>query len=1679
MVGTAASSRPLRSAASLRLAVSIVVGLAFVMGVSPLGAARTSIDVRASLLEWPAFFPIVSIGGSFSLQGSVDDASGVGTASIMELTVNLSVLGIPYSLPVPATAENVRIEYDFLNDQLVVSGPITWATPFGPLYSSGSFVLNRYLHLWYANTSLTIPCPPPLGPPFPCPLVLLGYWGGRVTRFDVETVPAVSLSERYAPREAATAPGEYVFRAVYRDSRGTLPEGGCVLVVDGMREPMEYAGGNAAFSSGAQYQAQVPLACGKRHFYYYVAYGSSPSRTREPSSGLLAFEAGACGDCPLDVTVDDDEDQTTEDEPLAGQVTATVVPEDAIVAFRTVRSPRHGDLTWTNSSTGRFLYTPDADYSGEDSFRFEVSAEGCSTLLTRQAEVDITIIAENDPPVAKDGTEYVSNAAAGVNIVLQSTKYVHDLDDSLSELSFAICDEPDHGDYTDLGNGTYHYTPNPGYKGTDRMDFRVWDPQDKQDWGSVTIIVEDNQSPVARPKNVSVAHNRSEFITLIGDDPNGDSVTFSIVSDPEHGTLSDFNSTLGTLTYSPDHGYTGSDSFAFAVSDGEDSDQADVSIEVGANSRPRADIGGGYHIPPGGTTTLDGSNSEDLDGSIVSYEWDLDDDGTFDDATGAKTSFTKAVAGEYPVHLHVTDDEGAMDTDTTVVIVDTLVGPTPAFGYSPSPVYEGDEVQFTDSSTDGDGSVTSWSWDFGDGSTSTLRNPSYTFTFEGTYNVELTVLDNDGLSSSCDTEIEVLHKPPVAKDASYGTPEDTPVAVALQGVGTNLDYEITQHPSHGSLSGTPPDVTYTPSTNYNGDDEFRFHVDDGRMTSDPGTISISVASVPDSPLASDQGICTKKDTPAQIYLRASDPDSSALQFAITNGPSHGSITEFDSGTGCLVYVPSAGYRGDDSFEFSATDPDGLSDIGIVQILVGVSNPSPVAHIDPSASVVEAGNVVDFDGTASYDPEGDGITSYQWDFGDGETEAGQQVSHVFPSAGHYPVSLVVTDEWGTVSSPAEQVITVLQRAVRGTPTADFDFLPRNPDVGEAIQFDASTSKGAQGSEISSYQWSFGDGSSATGRSVSHKYRESGWYSVKLRVEDALAKQDQLVRNVYVAKHDDGQGDGNGDDEDEEEEQILHPGEVTAERLEDGSVRLVWENRCPFSGWTEVWRAELSEAQWEEGQLPRADEYRTVRTVSLSLSATDDPPGIEKWYVYRVVNYAGPGEYEISEPAMVRPSVYDCGTTPRKPVLLTPNSGYVVTRCVSPDTKLAWAHDEVGDWSYTVHWWSLSGDCSAGECFEGDTVPEPSYSNRASTSDRELPPPGLAHSTTYVWYVEAVDGNCPSRKCVSDFVVFKTAGNPVLRPNATPMESTDVARPGEAVVFDLEASPDYEMWTKVAVCSLKSVVWDFGDGESLTTDTPDRVWHRYDTIGEKTVTVTVTNAAGLSSSEQLRLRVVDQSESGDDRDTEIEEPLYNYCFGDDSLPPTGTCYSEIDCNWRTGTLAVRAGTITLFSGKASAAVGKRVDISNSGRVSVSCSVVGVAGKTSFMMHFAEAWIEWSVFRQEGDGRVEHVTSGKKSIMFPVTIDHVVSIGLDLAGLETLSAVIDWILLPNEMDIAQRRLARFADKDLLDRYALDFQFNAEPGTYIIGVGVEVRSTGAIGSGDVFFLGQVESIEVTFPDR
>jgi glucose/arabinose dehydrogenase len=105
---------------------------------------------------------------------------------------------------------------------------------------------------------------------------------------------------------------------------------------------------------------------------------------------------------------------------------------------------------------------------------------------------------------------------------------------------------------------------------------------------------------------------------------------------------------------------------------------------TGSNQPPTADIdASATSIQPGQTVNFDGTDSTDPEGNPLSYAWDLDGDGAFDDATTAQTSFLHAAAGVYTVGLRVTDSGGLFDTETIQIVVGnapTAVIDTPQLG---------------------------------------------------------------------------------------------------------------------------------------------------------------------------------------------------------------------------------------------------------------------------------------------------------------------------------------------------------------------------------------------------------------------------------------------------------------------------------------------------------------------------------------------------------------------------------------------------------------------------------------------------------------------------------------------------------------------------------------------------------------------------------------------------------------------------------------------------------------------------------------------------------------------------------------------------------------------------------------------------------------------------------------
>ena len=184
--------------------------------------------------------------------------------------------------------------------------------------------------------------------------------------------------------------------------------------------------------------------------------------------------------------------------------------------------------------------------------------------------------------------------------------------------------------------------------------------------------------------------------------------------------------------------------------------------------------------------------------------------------------------------------------------------------------------------------------------------------------------------------------PPVANGQSVIDGENKAKAITLTRAAPNGDsitYAVTVNPTHGTLSGTAPNLTYTPNTNYTGGDSFQFTVTDTTtgFTSAAATVTITVVA---APVANNQSVTVQQNTPTGVTLTGSDPNGDPITYAVTANPTHGALS---GTTPNLTYTPSSNYTGADSFQFTITD----TATGLVQHTATVSvtvTPPAVAFI---------------------------------------------------------------------------------------------------------------------------------------------------------------------------------------------------------------------------------------------------------------------------------------------------------------------------------------------------------------------------------------------------------------------------------------------------------------------------------------------------------------------------------------------------------------------------------------------------------------------------------------------------------------------------------------------------------------------------------------------------------------
>jgi len=692
--------------------------------------------------------------------------------------------------------------------------------------------------------------------------------------------------------------------------------------------------------------------------------------TVDSNIATVAISVTAVNDVPVaqDQTVTTDEDTA-----VAINLVATDV-DNTTLTYSIVTQPEHGNLNLLSGNP--LIYTPSKDYFGDDSFTFKAND---GTADSDIATVTITVTPVNDVPVAQDQTVETDEDVAK-EITLVGT------DVDLDALTYEIVDEPTHGSLSVVAGNTVTYTPALDYNSSDSFTFKATDGAADSNIATVTITVTPvNDVPVAQDQTVETDEDVAKEITLIATDVDLDALTYEIVDEPTHGSLSVLSGNI--VTYTPGENYYGTDSFTFKAKDlKSDSNVAEVTITVAAvNDAPVAEAQT--------VTTLEDTAKEialvatDVDGDPLTYSIVVEPThGNLSIVSGNIVTYTPALDYNGPDSFTFKATDGAADSNVaTVTITVTAVNDVPV---AQNQIVETDEdlaKDITLIATDVD--LDTLTYEIVDepthGSLSTLIGNQLTYTPAPNYfgDDSFTFKANDGgtVDSNIATvsiTVKAVNDAPVAEAQTVTTLEDTAKAftlVATDADGDSLTYTVVVGPMNGTLSGTAPNLTYTPAPNYFGDDSFTFKANDGSADSNIATVAITVTEVNDVPVAQNQTVTTPEDTAIAINLVATDVDNSTLIYSIVAPPTHGSLSTLSGNQ--VVYTPNKDYHGTDSFTFKANDGDLDSNTATVTININSVNDAPVAF-DDSYSMLEDGTLeVDAPGILANDlDDGSSLTA---------------------------------------------------------------------------------------------------------------------------------------------------------------------------------------------------------------------------------------------------------------------------------------------------------------------------------------------------------------------------------------------------------------------------------------------------------------------------------------------------------------------------------------------------------------------------------------------------------------------------------------------------------------------------------------------------------------------------------
>ena len=310
----------------------------------------------------------------------------------------------------------------------------------------------------------------------------------------------------------------------------------------------------------------------------------------------------------------------------------TIAPALGVLAYDTdadgdaltaslVSNPSNGAVNF--NSDGSFTYTPNARFTGTDSFTYQASD---GILASNAATITLNVHSTNQAPVAADDSYTVShNTPLTISASLTTGVLANDTDADNDPLTASLISNPSNGTVALNSDGSFAYTPNNDFIGTDTFTYVANDSVAKSNIATVSITVTDN-APSAGDWSFTVEHGQTLTVssTVLSEstDVDGDPLTAVLVSGPSDGHLH-FDAD-GTFTYSPNSGFAGTDTFSYEANDGMENSDVAVVYVFAIDNAPMV-TAPSYSTPTGQTLTVAASsgvlaNASDLDGDPLTAQ---------------------------------------------------------------------------------------------------------------------------------------------------------------------------------------------------------------------------------------------------------------------------------------------------------------------------------------------------------------------------------------------------------------------------------------------------------------------------------------------------------------------------------------------------------------------------------------------------------------------------------------------------------------------------------------------------------------------------------------------------------------------------------------------------------------------------------------------------------------------------------------------------------------------------------------------------------------------------------------------------------------------------------------------------------------------------------------------------